>query len=213
MNSNSAAFQKLRKLEINETEDSPEQQEFLEDLQEIIFSLHSTLFSAKFITSSLTPSSSSITESLNYLRYLVSSLSKGISYLSPPIPCNPEPPNTFSVLKKMMRSPPDGVYLKQSECQEICSLLIGDIRDVEYNCLKEKLMNCQQKIVKYSKIIHESRVRIEEREKELEDLYDHIDLLNDEIKNSVRGSRMRIKTSCSTCTSINQIVWADNIND
>lgn len=209
MNSNSAAFQKLRKLEINEIEESPERLDFTEELEEIIFSLHSTLFSVKFITSSYTPSYSSAADSLNYLRYLVTSLSKALSYTSIPLPSKPESPKTFSVLKKMMRCPPDGVYLKQSECQEICSLLIGDIRDIEYNCIKEKLMNSQQKIVKYSKIIHENQVRIEEREKELEDLYDHIDLLNDEIKSAVRGSRLRIHPSNSTCTSINQLIWSE----
>jgi hypothetical protein len=212
MYSNSAAFQQHRKLEIFDNEESPGFQDINDELQEIIFSLHSSMFSAKFIKSSSFPSDQPISESLNYLRYLVSTLSKALSS----VPDNLEPeglsshPTTFPVLKKMMRAPSEGVYLKQSECKEICGLLVGDIRDEEYSSLKQKLLDSQQKLVQYSKIILENRVRIEEREKELEELYDQVDILNEEIKKSICGSRNRSKISGgSTSASINLNIWPE----
>ena len=213
MFSNSAAFQQHRKIEIFEQEESPGTQDFIEDLQEIIFSLHCTMFSAKFITSSSVPVDQPLSDTLNYLRYLVSSLGKALSNVSDssPVESKSGPNSTFNVLKKMMRAPQDGVYLKQYECKEICSLLVGDVRDVEFSTLKQKLMDSQQKVVQYSKIIFENRVKLEEKEKELEELYDHIDLLNEEVRKSIRGYRdIRSKISAdSTSASVNMNVWPE----
>jgi hypothetical protein len=87
---------------------------------------------------------------------------------------------------------------------------VGDIRDEEYSSLKQKLLDSQQKLVQYSKIILENRVRIEEREKELEELYDQVDILNEEIKKSICGSRNRSKISGgSTSASINLNIWPE----
>ena len=85
----------------------------------------------------------------------------------------------------MLKAPADGLYLKNNECKEICNLIFGDIRDVEYNALKEKILKSQQQVVKYAKIISDLRIKLEEKEKELISVYDSIDNLNQEIGKSL----------------------------
>ena len=215
MKTNSAAFQKLAKLEINEDEspDDIQNSGLLEDLSEIITNLHSAMCSAKVLSYSSPPINKNLAESVYYLKFLVTSLTKIFEYTESPeykIPEIEKNPSTFSALKKMMRHPPDGIYLKENECKEICSLLIGNIRDVEVNILKDKFMKSQQVIVKYGKTILELRHKLEAKQKELDMIYDNIDELNFEIskslvfkyKSPIEEKKNKFSVE-STCNSIN----------
>jgi hypothetical protein len=216
MDLKSAACQQHKKLDIQEIEDSPEPQEtsnILEKLVEIINELHKTMFNAKYLTYSLSPRMNSITESLDYLTSLVKSLKKCLCVADISLEKSAiliDKPNTFNTIQKMIRAPIGGIYLKQSECKEISSLLIGDLRDVENNALKEKLMKSQQQIVKYAKAIQDFREKLEQKQKDVEYLHENIDLLNSELsKYLIPRTNTHVKTLSakfsgeSTIASIN----------
>ena len=216
MKTNSAAFQKLKKLEINDLEDAIEENPFpsyLEDISKISGCLHLAMCSAKLLPYSPTPEHNSLSDSIDYLRYLVNSLCKVLNFSEldePHMLKHQEKPPTFSVLNKMLRVSSDGIYLKPHECKEICSIIFGDIRDVEHNALKEKIMKTQKQIVKYSKTIFELRVKLEEKEKELISVYDDIDRINQEMstclltkyKSPISTTNFKFSGE-STCASIN----------
>jgi hypothetical protein len=208
MKSNSAAFQQLQKLEIKELDENPEYSPdiLLQEISELNRLLHTVMFSSKLLSYSLVPYHSNIKESIVYLKSLIDSLSQSLC-IEIPEPLKNDSSSTFNTLKKIIKVPIEGLYLKQSECKEISSLIIGNVRDPECTTLKEKLRKSQQQTENYSKTILELHVKLEAKEKEIIYLYDEIDNLNEQIcktlafkcKNPIKG-KFSVE---STCTSVN----------
>lgn len=216
MKSSSAAFQKLQKLEFTDCDDleiEVPMPSYLEEISKIVSCFHYAMCSAKLIAYSAPPEPSSLSDSIQCLKILVESLCKVLNYSNISEVSLPKPyekNQTYSVVNRMLKAPAEGIYLKQTECKEICSLIFGDVRDVEHNALKEKVMKSQQQIVKYAKNIHELHAKLEDKEKELIRVYDNIDKINEEISKSLvqkyKSPKSKLQLDSrgdSTCASIN----------